>query len=54
MKCKCCEHASGYHGYNIKKMMESKYTSPCKVDECDCEDFIGDELKYSHSSRSKS
>ena len=47
MKCKNCNHESGYHGDTLKKIRESKYTSPCKILDCNCDDFIpSKELKF--------
>ena len=50
MNCKNCGHPSGYHGYTLKKIRNSKYKSPCKILGCNCDDFIGEELKQDSQS----
>lgn len=38
--CKRCGHASGYHGPNLKQILDSIFKQPCKAHNCDCDNFV--------------
>jgi len=37
--CKKCGHVSGYHGYSLRKILNSSKKCPCKIASCSCGDF---------------